>query len=203
MTTAAARTVALPQRAPATKPARTAAPLKLVPSARSSAAKTPFVVVVVTLLVGGLLGLLLLNMVVAQGSFELHALAKQGKALDQREQDLAGRVQALQAPGVLAQRATSLGMVPGGPPAFLQLPSGKVLGQPTAGVAPVVPTPASSAASGTTTTATKPVTKTSATTPSASKSGTKASAKPSGKPSAKPSAQPTAQPTTATRTTQP
>lgn len=189
MTTAAARTSVLPQRSPAPKPAaRTAAPLKLVPTARSSAAKTPFVAVVVTLMVGGLLGLLLLNMVVAKGSFELHELAKQGKALDQREQELAGRVQALQAPGVLAQRATSLGMVPGGPPAFLELPSGKVLGQPTAGVAPVVakPTPA------TTTTTGKPMT-----------TATKPSTKPSTKPAAKPSVQPTPKPAGTTRTTQP
>jgi hypothetical protein len=192
MTTATARTATLPQRAPAAKPAaKPVAPLKLVPTTRSSAAKTPFVVVVVTLLVGGLLGLLLLNMVVAHGSFELHALAKQGKALDQREQELAGRVQALQAPGVLAQRATSLGMVPGGPPAFLQLPSGKVLGQPSAGVATVVanPTPAT-----TPSTTTKAVTKPAATKPTATAGS---------KPSAKPSTRPTAKPSGTTRTTQP
>jgi hypothetical protein len=132
----------MPLRKPAAKPEpRRAAPLRLVPKRRSSAARTPFVVVVVALLITGLLGLLLLNMIVAQGSFQLHALNKQGKALDQREQALSNRVQALQAPGVLAQRATALGMVPGGPPAFLQLPSGKVLGLPTAGVALPKPAP--------------------------------------------------------------
>ena len=177
MTTALART-ATPVRNPAPRPAakatpRKAAPLKLVPSARSTAARTPFVVVVVTLLVGGLLGLLLLNMIVAQGSFQLHALAKQGKALDLREQELTNRVQALQAPGVLAQRATALGMVPGGPPAFLQLPSGKVLGQPMAGVAPapkVTATPRTQASS----------------TPTS-----KPTAKPTGKPAGATSAKPT------------
>jgi hypothetical protein len=164
VTTALART-ATPLRTTSPKPAakaapRKATPLKLVPSARSTASRTPFVVVVVTLLVSGLLGLLLLNMVVAQGSFQLHALAKQGKALDLREQALANQVQALQAPGVLAQRATQLGMVPGGPPAFLELPSGKVLGQPTAGVAPapVVTAPPAAATTATKTTAT-PATK--------------------------------------------
>lgn len=114
---------------------RRASTLWLVPQRRSSAAKAPFVVVVVLLLVGGLLGLLLLNTLVAQDSFALHKLAATGKSLELREQDLSRQVQALQAPAALAARATALGMVPGGPPAFLQLPSGRVLGQPMPGVA--------------------------------------------------------------------
>ncbi len=129
-------THSVPLRTPTTKgDTRRATPLRLVPQRRSSAAKTPFVVVVVVLLVGGLLGLLLLNTLVAQDSFALHKLAASGKALEQREQDLSRQVQALQAPAALAARATALGMVPGGPPAFLQLPSGRVLGQPMPGVA--------------------------------------------------------------------
>ncbi|MGB8651510.1 MAG: hypothetical protein WCD35_12710, partial [Mycobacteriales bacterium] len=134
----AARSV--PLRSPVTPGApRRSSPLRLVTQRRSSAAKAPFVVVVVMLLVGGLLGLLLLNTLVAQDSFALHDLTKQGKALDQREQELGRQVQTLQAPAQLAARATSLGMVPGGPPAFLRLPDGRVLGQPMPGVAPVVP----------------------------------------------------------------
>jgi hypothetical protein len=130
-------TSSVPLRSPAAK-AAPKRPLRLVSPRRSSAAKAPFVVVVVTLLVSGLLGLLLLNTLVAQDSFALHDLSTQGRVLDQREQDLAKQVQALQAPATLAARATSLGMVSGGPPAFLALPTGKVLGQPTAGVAPPV-----------------------------------------------------------------
>jgi hypothetical protein len=107
--------------------------LRLVPQRRSQAAKTPFAVVLVVVLGGGLLGLLLLNTLVAQDSFALHDLAKQSRDLQQREQQLAGQVQALQAPAQLAASATRLGMVPGGPPAFLRLPDGHVLGAPTAG----------------------------------------------------------------------
>ena len=148
-----ARTLALPLRSPLPKTAaKKSSALRLVPQRRSSAAKAPFVVVVVMLLVGGLLGLLLLNTLVAQDSFALHDLAKQGKALQQQEQDLARQVQALQAPAELAGRATRLGMVPGGPPAFLRLSDGKVLGKPMPGVAPVVPQPAKP------TTASKPAT---------------------------------------------
>ena len=135
-----AGTLGVPLRSPLPKaPQRRVAGLRLVPQRRSSAAKAPFVVVVVLLLVGGLLGLLLLNTLVAQGSFALHDLSSSGKALQQQEQDLAAQVQTLQAPADLAHRATALGMVPGGAPAFLRLSDGRVLGRPSAGVPPVPP----------------------------------------------------------------
>ena len=141
-TTATARSI--PLRSPVTKPAARRTPsLRLVPQRRSSAAKAPFVVVVVALLAGGLLGLLLLNTLVAQESFALHDLNKQGKALEQREQELGRQVQALQAPAALAAQAQHLGMVPGGPPAFLRLADGRVLGKPMPGVAPPPPVTAS------------------------------------------------------------
>jgi hypothetical protein len=140
---------ALPLRLP-TAPSSTTLPstrglLRLVPQRRSSAAKTPFALVLVVLLVGGLLGLLLLNTLVAQGSFRLSRLASDSRALQQQEQQLASQVQQLQAPAGLAERAEKLGMVPGGAPAFLRLADGKVLGQATKGKRPapaVVATPA-------------------------------------------------------------
>jgi len=145
---------AVPLRLPDTAPDTHALPsarglLRLVPQRRSQAAKTPFAVVLVVLLVGGLLGLLLLNTLVAQDSFTLHDLGKQSRDLQLREQQLAGQVEAFQAPRQLAARATQLGMVPGGPPAFLHLPDGRVLGQPTPGqavVTPVAPKPTATTA---------------------------------------------------------
>ena len=155
MTTAAAR--AVPLRSPAA-PAPKALPgarglLKLVPQRRSQAARTPFAIVLVVLLVGGLLGLLLLNTLVAQDSFTLHDLAKQSRELQLREQQLAGQLEDVQAPGQLADRATRMGMVPGGPPAFLRLPDGRVLGKAGKGAAtPVVAAPKPTSAPTTTTT---------------------------------------------------
>ena len=145
---------AVPLRLPDITPAPRSLPstrglLRLVPQRRSQAAKTPFVVVLVVLLVGGLLGLLLLNTMVAQDSFTLHDLAKQSRDLQLREQQLAGQLEAEQAPSQLAARATKMGMVPGGAPAFLRLPDGRVLGKPSKGKAvyvPVAPKPASSSA---------------------------------------------------------
>jgi hypothetical protein len=111
--------------------------LRLVAARRSTAAKTPFVLVVVLILVTGLLGLLALNTVLAQDAFKLHALQVSSRVLADREQALQRQVADLQSPQSLAARATRLGMVPGGPPAFLQLPDGKVLGAPEPGAEPL------------------------------------------------------------------
>ena len=113
--------------------------LRLVPQRRSSAPRTPFVAVVVALLVVGLLGLLLLNTVLAQDAFRLHVLQTQGSVLANQELDLQRQVEGLRAPAGLASRARALGLVQGGPPAFLRLSDGAILGQPVAGVAPSVP----------------------------------------------------------------
>ena len=115
---------------PTEGPRRTAA-LRLVPQAPSHAARAPFVGVVVGLLALGLLGLLALNTSLAESSFRLHALQGQATVLADREQVLRQEVEALQAPEALAARAEALGMVPGGPPAFLRLSDGAVLGEPT------------------------------------------------------------------------
>ena len=133
--------------------------LRLVAARRSSAAKTPFVVVVVLILAAGLLGLLLLNTVLAQDAFRLHALQKDGRVLADREQALQRQVADLQSPHSLAARATRLGMVAGGPPAFLRLSDGKVLGSAQPGVAPL---PIAAAPATTATTATTAATPTAA-----------------------------------------
>jgi hypothetical protein len=141
MTAAAAR---------ATKPAargaaRAATPrtgyLRLVTARRSSAARAPFVATVVVILAAGLLGLLLLNTVLAQDAFRLHALQIQGRVLADHEQTLQREVERLQSPQSLAARAGRLDMVPGGPPAFLRLSDGKVLGTALPGQAPLVLAP--------------------------------------------------------------
>ena len=113
--------------------------LRLVPQRRSRAAKTPFVVVVVALLGGGLLGLLLLNTALAQDAFQLHTLKTEGRALAVREQALQRDVESLRTPEALAARAQAMGMVPAGPPAFLRLSDGAVIGAPAPGVAPIEP----------------------------------------------------------------
>ena len=91
----------------------------LIPRGSSTAARTPFVVLVVLLLGSGMLGLLLLNAALNEGSFELSELRKETQELMDEEQELRAEVDAYADPEALAERARELGMVPAGPPAFL------------------------------------------------------------------------------------
>ncbi|MGI5257317.1 septum formation initiator family protein [Streptomyces angustmyceticus] len=103
----------------------------LLPSGGGSAgtaARTPFVVLIVVLLGSGLITLLLLNSALNQGSFELSKLEKTTDELTDEQQALQQEVDAYSAPGALERRARRLGMVPGGSPAFL-LPDGTVRGR--------------------------------------------------------------------------
>jgi hypothetical protein len=110
------------------------------------AARTPFVLLVVLLLGGGLIGLLVLNSALSEGQFKLDDLQKQTKSLTDEEQALQRDVDAYSAPDALQRRAHELGMVPGGDPAFLD-PDGTVKGVPeqaaarTAANTPVVLAP--------------------------------------------------------------
>ncbi|MEU3775276.1 hypothetical protein AB0F11_19065 [Streptomyces sp. NPDC032472] len=102
------------------------------------AARTPFVLLVVALLAGGLISLLLLNSALNQGSFQLARLKKETTALTDEEQALQRDVDAYSQPDALQRRAQELGMVPGGTPVFIG-PDGEV-----AGSAAVAETPAAS-----------------------------------------------------------
>ncbi|MFD3665494.1 septum formation initiator family protein [Streptomyces sp. NPDC058659] len=108
---------------------------RLMPSGPSSAARTPFVLLVFVLLGGGLITLLLLNSALNQGSFKLRELKDRTTELTDEEQALQRDVDDYAAPDALERRARELGMVPGGSPAFLG-PDGKVLGEPSTAVAP-------------------------------------------------------------------
>ncbi|GHI08373.1 hypothetical protein AQI88_05475 [Streptomyces cellostaticus] len=118
---------------------------RLFPAGRARAARAPFVLLVVLLLGGGLIGLLVLNSALSEGSFKLDALQKQTKNLTDEEQALQRDIDAYSSPDALQRRARQLGMVPGGDPAFLG-PDGTVKGvpgvaspEPAAFTAPVAP----------------------------------------------------------------
>jgi hypothetical protein len=101
------------------------------PANRGKAARTPFVLLVVLLLGGGLIGLLVLNSAVSEGSFKQDDLQKDTKTLTDEEQALQRDIDSYSAPEALQRRARELGMVPGGDPAFLN-PNGTVKGVPSA-----------------------------------------------------------------------
>ncbi|MET9699194.1 hypothetical protein ABZY31_20020 [Streptomyces sp. NPDC006529] len=106
----------------------------------SKAGRTPFVLLVVALLGGGLISLLLLNSALNQGSFHLSKLKKETTSLTDEQQALQRDVDAQSAPDALERRARELGLVPGGSPVFLGA-DGTVRGTPTAADAPAPPPP--------------------------------------------------------------
>ncbi|GHH02165.1 septum formation initiator family protein [Streptomyces lanatus] len=104
---------------------------RLFPPGAGQAARAPFVLLVVVLLGGGLIGLLMLNSALSEGAFKLDDIQKETKALTDEEQSLQRDIDAYSAPDALQRRARELGMVPGGDPAFLD-PDGTVKGVPSA-----------------------------------------------------------------------
>jgi hypothetical protein len=103
--------------------------LTVVPRARSKAPRVPFVMLVSMLLLSGVVGLLLFNTSMQQASFAATALDEQATTLSAREQTLKMELDKLRDPQRVAQQAVKLGMVPPASPAFLELPTGKVLGE--------------------------------------------------------------------------
>lgn len=97
--------------------------LRSVPLRSSRAPRAPFVVLVLLVLGIGLIGLLILNTALQQGSFELGEMQSTTDELRDRQTDLADRVAARSAPDALADEATHMGMVPAEEaPRFLELP---------------------------------------------------------------------------------
>jgi len=98
----------------------TGAPLR-----RGSAA---LVTICATLLAAGLIGLLLLNTALAQGSFTLHDLRSTSDQLTDAQGALSQSLDASESPANLAKRAADMGMVPAESAAFLRLSDGKIVG---------------------------------------------------------------------------
>ena len=109
---------------------RTRQNLRLVAPLRvRKASRGVFVIVLASLLGIGLLGMLLINTTLAQGAFTLSELKTTQAELSRTEATLTESVAALTAPIVLEQKARDLGMVPSTTPAFIEIPSGKVMGK--------------------------------------------------------------------------
>ena len=87
-----------------------------------------FGIICATLLGVGLIGLLLLNTALAQGSFILHDLRATSGRLVDTEDVLTQSLEASKSPANLAAQATKMGMVPSQSAAFLRLSDGRVIG---------------------------------------------------------------------------
>ena len=87
-----------------------------------------FLALCVTLLLGGFVGVLMLNTAMAKGSYTMRDLQRRSDSLADTQDALRHSIDGVSGPGPLAERARALGMVPAASPAFLRLSDGKVLG---------------------------------------------------------------------------
>ncbi|WBB80018.1 hypothetical protein O7606_01015 [Micromonospora sp. WMMD882] len=104
--------------------------LRVAPPPPVSVPRAPFVGLVLVLVVGGVLGILLVNTKINENAFRLEKLQQQQAKLDVDEQQLKKRIAESEAPGNLTANARKLGLVESDDPAFIQLPDGRMIGVP-------------------------------------------------------------------------
>jgi cell division protein FtsB len=92
------------------------------------APRIPFVLLVLSLLGGAIVGLLVLSGVVAEEAFTITSLQAQNRELSYEEQRLRESVAHLESSERIASEAEEMGMEPGEAPLFLDLDEGRVSG---------------------------------------------------------------------------
>jgi type IV secretory pathway VirB10-like protein len=110
-------------------PTRSRPTLRPVRRPRTRLARLPFVIVLIGIFALGMTGLLMLNTTLQGQAFEARRLDTQSAQLGYTEASLQRQVDQLRSPASQAQRASSLGMRANPSPAFLLLPSGKIIGE--------------------------------------------------------------------------
>lgn len=133
--TAAARSRVPAQKIPPGRPggAEPVRSLRLLPGG-GRAPRTPFLAFLATVLTVGMLGLLLLNTALTQGSFLLARWQNTNASLGDSVQALQQQLLAVSNPASLAARAAAMGMVADTAPAFVRVPGDVVEGDsPLAG----------------------------------------------------------------------
>ncbi|MBZ5733342.1 hypothetical protein K8Z61_02430 [Nocardioides sp. TRM66260-LWL] len=105
--------------------------LRVVPRTRR-ATRVPFVSLVTVLLLGGVVGLLFFNTSMQQTSFTISRLQDQATYLDAQQESLQMDLQRLQDPQTIARRAQAMGLTIPAAPLFLELGSGRVVGDRSA-----------------------------------------------------------------------
>ncbi len=147
---APARPIPGSRRLSARRPARPT--LTLVAPPPRTLGTFPFALLCSFVLAAGLLLVLLLNMSLTQGAYEIHKLERAGGLAADQASQIQEELAVTGSTRQLAERATKLGMVPASSSMFLSLPDGRVLGVAPQGgatqsltVVPDRPTPSGSA----------------------------------------------------------
>jgi len=107
--------------------------LKVAPPPPVTGPRVPFVALILVLVVGGVLGILVVNTKIAENAFRIERLQQTGAALDIQEQELQREIADAEAPGNLTAEARKLGLIGGGTPAYIRLQDGKIIGIPRPG----------------------------------------------------------------------
>ena len=94
-------------------------------------ARFPFLLVLIGTFGLGMAGLLMLNTTLQNQAFQARSLNRQATELAYVQADLENRLDQTAAPAEVARRASQAGMRPNPHPAFLVLPEGKIIGEPT------------------------------------------------------------------------
>lgn len=118
------------RQAPARIPRPTRPRLRLLKRPARRMGAVPFAVFVLLLLVAGLVGLLTLSIHIQDQAFALRSRQQQASELLSRVSDLEAQLSAARSPANLASRATELGMVPNVSTAYIDLRTGKIVGEP-------------------------------------------------------------------------
>jgi hypothetical protein len=119
-----------PRRRPRSRPEAQTVDAPVTPPLPIALPRAPFLVLMVSLVVLGVAGVLILNTKINENAFRLDSLQGQQTSLDLQEQQLKQNLAQLEAPGNLRAAASRLGLVPAGTPAFINLPDGRVVGVP-------------------------------------------------------------------------
>ncbi len=132
----APRPAARPISAPRQAPARPVTPrLRVVAAPADARSRAGLVVACLSLLVLGLICLLVLNVGLERGAYELRDQRAQTAQLIEQKQALEETINAAQGPAALAAKAQALGMVPARNATFLRRSDGAILGVPVPAVA--------------------------------------------------------------------
>ena len=103
--------------------------LRVVPSLPARMARIPFISVLIAIFGVGMVGLLMVNTTLQNQAFESRSLDRQAAQLVYQQAELQSQLNQLRAPEQIARKASALGMRANPKPAFMVVPSGKVIGE--------------------------------------------------------------------------
>jgi type II secretory pathway pseudopilin PulG len=104
--------------------------LRVAPPLPVTVARAPFVAMLLSVVVVGVIGILVLTTMINANQFTLNDLQNRQAGLNQQEQQLQQNLAQQESPGSLVAAAHRLGLVPAGTLAYITMPNGTIAGVP-------------------------------------------------------------------------